>query len=209
MQILQRARVALWTLEKITSLTTPEVRQLRANAERLQEDDIAALCEQVLGERPRGLAGPRAPAKKKRADGRRLVSRSLAFGMRGVTLANRFWSRSGLTAGGDVVIALWAEDVRRDGTGSSYLLWAPNLDGGRPWSDKPGGRERLEHCRHAFERGGAEGLLVFGTRLEGTLPDEKALTVEGADADSVLAISVEKRGAEYWATWGLKGAAAA
>ena len=209
MQILQRARVALWTFEKISALSTPEVRQLRANAERLQEDDIAALCAQVLGDRPRGLAGPRAPSKKKRADGRRLVSRSLAFGMRGVTLANRFWSRSGLTASGDVVVALWAEDVRRDNAGSSYLLWAPNVGGARPWSDKPGGKERLEHCRRAIERGSAEGLLVFGTRLEGTLPDEKALTVDGADAESVLSIGVEKRGEEYWATWGMKAATAA
>ena len=207
MQMQQRARVALWTLEKIASLTTPEVRQLRANAERLQEDDIAALCEQVLGERPRGLATPRAPAKKKRADGRRLVSRSQAFGMRGVTLANRFWSRSGLSSTGEVVFALWAEDVRRADGASSTLLWAPNVDGKRPWSDKPGGKERLEHCRKAIERGGAEGLLVFGTKLAGTLPDEKAASVDGADADSVLTIGVEKRGDEYWAAWGGKAAA--
>lgn len=202
MQILPRARVALWTLEKIAALSTPEIRQLRANAERLQEDDIAALCAQVLGERPRGLAAARAPAKKKRADGRRLVSRSQAFGMRGVTLANRFWSRSGISSSGEVVFALWAQDVQRADGASSYLLFAPNVDGSRPWSDKPGGRERLEHCRKALERGTAEGLLVFGERLEGTLPDEKALSVEGADADSVLTISIEKRGEEYWAAWG-------
>ena len=67
MQIQQRARVALWTLEKIDSLTTPEIRQLRANADRLQEDDISALCAQVLAGRPRGLAAARAPARKKKA----------------------------------------------------------------------------------------------------------------------------------------------
>lgn len=208
MQIQPRARVALWTLEKIASLTTPEIRQLRANAERLQEDDICALCAQVLADRPRGLAAPRAPAKKKRADGRRLVSRSQAFGMRGVTLANRFWSRSGTTATGEVVFSLWAADVQRSATGNSYLLWAPNVDGARPWSDKPAGKERLEHCRKAVTLGTAEGLLVFGTRIEGTLPDEKALSVDGADADSVLTIGVEKRGDEYWATWGGSRAAA-
>ena len=209
MQILQRARVVLWTLEKIASLSTPEVRQLRANAERLQEDDIAALCAQVLGDRPRGLAAPRAPAKKKRADGRRLVSRSQALGMRGVSLVNRFWSRGGVRASdGGVVLALWSDDVRRSNDGCSYLLWAPNVDGARPWSDKPGGKERLDHCRRALERGEAEGVLVFGTRLEGMLPEDKALNVEGADADSVLAMGVEKRGDEYWATWGGKAAAA-
>lgn len=53
-----------WTREKIGSLTTPEVRQLRANAERLQETEIAALCDAVLGERPRGIVKSKAAPKK-------------------------------------------------------------------------------------------------------------------------------------------------
>ena len=208
MQVFQRARVALWTKEKIDSLSTIEVRQLRANAQRLDEADIATLCEQVLGERPRGLAAPR-KSTKRRTDGRRLISRSLALGMRGVSLANRFWSRGGVRAAdGVVMMMLWAEDVKHDPAGSSYLLWAPNVEGSRPWSDKPGGQERLEHCRKAVEKGGAEGLLVYGTRLEGTLPDDKALSVEGADPDNVLTLGVEKRAGEYWATWGGRTAAA-
>lgn len=61
---LSRGRAALWTKEKIDLLTTPEVRNLHANAERLLETEIAALCIEVLGERPRtGVAAPaKAPA---------------------------------------------------------------------------------------------------------------------------------------------------
>ena len=36
------------------SLSTIEVRQLQANALRLRETEIAALCDKVLGARPRG-----------------------------------------------------------------------------------------------------------------------------------------------------------
>jgi len=60
MQTLNRPRVAHWTREKIESLTTIEVRQLLANAERLAEPEIAALCGAVLDARPRG----RAPVRK-------------------------------------------------------------------------------------------------------------------------------------------------
>ena len=58
---LSRGRAALWTKEKIDLLTTPEVRNLHANAERLLETEIAALCIEVLGARPR--TGVTAPAK--------------------------------------------------------------------------------------------------------------------------------------------------
>jgi hypothetical protein len=54
MQPLQRPRVALWTRDKIESLSTPEVRELRVNALRLGETEIAALCDEVLDARPRG-----------------------------------------------------------------------------------------------------------------------------------------------------------
>ena len=65
-----------------------------------------------------------------------------------------------------------------------------------------GGQERLEHCRLAAEGGGAEGLLVYGERMEGTLPDDKALSVQGVDPHIVLTLRVDKRGEEYWASWG-------
>ena len=197
------SRGTSWTVERITALSSPEVKQLRDNAERLAEPEIVALCTQVLKERPR-VKAPAKPLPPRRKGERRLVSRAMAFGMRGAALANRFWSRSGLKRDGEVVFALWAEDVQHGKNGASHLLWAPNAGGARPWSDKPGGRERLEHCRRAIERGSASGLLVFGTRLEGVLPEEKAARVDGADADEVLPLRVEKRGDEYWAVWGAK-----
>jgi len=46
-------RVTHWTQERIESLSTPEVRQLKANADRLAEPEIAALCNAVLAARPR------------------------------------------------------------------------------------------------------------------------------------------------------------
>ena len=59
---------------------------------------------------------------------------------------------------------------------------------------------------HGGRRGRAEGLLVYGTRIEGTLPDDRALTVDGVDPQTVLDLRVEKRGDEYWALWGGGGA---
>lgn len=201
MRILGRGRVAKWNLEKISALTTPELRQLHQNAERLLETEIAAMCAEVLDTRPRGRAPVRRPKRKGSAG--RLVARSKAFEMRGVTLQNRFWSRSGVrVSDGTVVVAVWADDVQRANAVSTCLLWAPNVAGSRPWSDKLGGKERLAHCQLAAERGAAEGMLVYGTRLEGSLPEEKALAVDGADPENVLELRVEKRGEEYWATWG-------
>jgi hypothetical protein len=60
MQPLNRPRVALWTRDRIESLSTLEVRQLLENALRLAEPEIAALCGAVLDARPRG----RAPVRK-------------------------------------------------------------------------------------------------------------------------------------------------
>lgn len=201
MRIPGRSRIAKWTREKISSLTTLELRQLRLNAERLHETEVAALCDQVIGERPRGRTATRRPKRKGSAG--RLVARGKAFELRGVSLQNRFWSRGGVReTDGMVVVSMWAEDVQRANAVSSYLLWAPNVEGSRPWSDKLGGKERLGHCQLAAEHGAAEGLLVYGTRLEGSLPEEKALSVDGADPENVLQLRVEKRGDEYWATWG-------
>jgi len=51
-----------WSLERIELLSTPEVRALHANAERLEKTDIATLCVQVLTARPRGM--PPQPSSK-------------------------------------------------------------------------------------------------------------------------------------------------
>ena len=61
MRITRPTRTAQWTREKIDSLSTAEVRQLRDNAQRLHEAEIATLCAQVLDSRPR--TGARKPRK--------------------------------------------------------------------------------------------------------------------------------------------------
>jgi|SRR5579859_1181720 len=201
MQPFRRARVESWTREKIESLSTLEVRQLSANALRLAETEVAALCDQVLDARPRGRAPVRRAVRK--GEPRQPVPRAEALRLRGVTVRNRLWSRGGVRqSDGVVVLALWADDVKAADGVRSCLLWAPNVDGARPWSDSPGGQERLEHCRLAAEGAGAEGLLVYGERMEGFLPDDKALSVHGADPYTVLTLRVHKRAEEYWASWG-------
>jgi len=57
---------AEWTKVRIQSLTKPEVKQLRANAERLQEPGVVALCDEVLGGTPKPSATRRAKAKAKK-----------------------------------------------------------------------------------------------------------------------------------------------
>ena len=198
--IMKRGRAALWTRDRIEALATPELRLLHDNAVRLNEAALAILCDEVLGSRPRGRAVERKPSRKRARLG--LVSRLSALGTRGVVPANRFWSRGGVrSSDGTVVLVLWAEDARVDGARTEFLLWAPNVDGTRAWSDSAGGRERLEHCRKALASGAAEGLLGYGVRLEGTLPEEKVLHFDGADPENVLSMAIERRGEEYWGVW--------
>ena len=66
----------------------------------------------------------------------------------------------------------------------------------------------LEHCKRAIKLGRAEGLLVYGRRLDGRLPEDRASTIHGIDAGTVLEFEVEQRGEEFWAVWGGKPAAA-
>ena len=183
-RLLPRGRVAKWDKEKIETLSTPELRQLLVNAEQLNEPDVAALCNQILDARPRG----RASVRKMRPNGvRRLMARGKAFEARGAVLSNRNWSRGGIrTEDGMVVVAIPFEEVKKADGANSFLLWAPNVEGSHPWSDKPAGQERLAHCLLAKERGEAEGLLVHDA---------------GVEAENPLHLKVEMRGEEYWATW--------
>jgi hypothetical protein len=187
-RLLPRGRVAKWSKEQIDKLSTLELRALLDNAERLNEPEVAALCNEILDARPRGR--PPAPRDRKAGPVRRLVTRGKAFEVHRVSLRSRVWSRGGVRNDGAVVLAIAADGVQQvDGT-HNYLLWAPNVADSRPWSDTPGGTERLEHCRIALERGAAEGLLLYG----------KPAGPERADAETVLQLRVEKRGEEYWAT---------
>jgi len=55
-----------WTKDRIQTLSKPEVKQLRANAERLQEAGVVALCDEVLKARLK-VAAPK-PVKAKREE---------------------------------------------------------------------------------------------------------------------------------------------
>ena len=60
-----------WTLDLIQTLSKPEVKQLRANAERLQEPGVVALCDEVLSSKatkPASTAAARPKAVKTRKE---------------------------------------------------------------------------------------------------------------------------------------------
>lgn len=60
-----------WTRDRIQTLTKPEVKQLRANAERLDEPGVVALCDEVLSSKAAKPAGSAAPRKAKAAKPRK------------------------------------------------------------------------------------------------------------------------------------------
>jgi hypothetical protein len=196
-----------WTLARIARLSIQEIKQLLENAERLKDPDIVEHCRAAL----RGVTSTRTVMRRKprrRLKAGRLIARARAFGARGVFLEDARTSWGGVRkADGKVVMALWADAVESAEGACRYLLWAPNADGSRPWSDTPAGKERLEHCKRALELGSAEGLLVHGEGLAGHLPEEKAFAIHGVDAETVLVFEVERIGAEFWAAWGKKAAA--
>jgi len=198
-------RAADWTKERISQLRKQEIEQLQANAGALGEDGVAALCAEVLRERPRPRGGAAARAAARAPKRRRLVSRSKAFETRGVTLQDARTSWGGVRkSDGAVVISLWADAIESAGGACSYLLWAPNVRGSRPWSDAAAGKERLDHCKLMLSGSRAEGMLVYGEPLDGFLPEDRARSVHGVDPEIVLHLSIECRGDEYWAVWGRK-----
>jgi len=200
--LFKRGRAGEWTRERIERLPAQDIKQLRANAERLGEAELAALCGELLKSTGRSKGAARSVAARG-AKPRRLIARVKAFEARGVWLndPNPGWGGVRKSDGG-VVLALWADSVESANGTCSYLLWRPNVEGARPWSDTPAGKERLEHCRRALQNGCAEGLLVYGQALAGKLPEEKAYTVQGVDPEKVIVFTVEHRDGEYWAVWG-------
>ncbi len=64
MRLVKPGRSAAWTKDRIEGLATPEVRQLRDNAQRLSEEQIVGLCDEVLKTRPRGSAKTAKPTKR-------------------------------------------------------------------------------------------------------------------------------------------------
>ena len=199
---IKRGNTNDWSRERVERLSKQEMEALRANAERLGESALADMCAELIKQTRAG--GGKSPVA--RAPKRRLISRAKAFEARGVFLQDPRTSWSGVRkADGKIVMTLWDGAVQSSGGGCACLLWGPNVEGARPWSDSPAGKERLEHCKLALEAG-AEGLLVHGEMLDGRLPEDKARTIHGVDPETVVAFQVEKRGAEYWAVWGKKAA---
>jgi hypothetical protein len=197
-----RSRSDRWTIERIARLAKRELTQLRANAAGMGEAKIVALCDEALQRAPADPGDGMARTLK--ASGVRLVSRRSAFETRGVTLpALSSWGGV-RSSDGTVVLSIWKDGIQSENGLCSYLLWAPNEQGSRPWSDSRAGKERLEHCKQARERGSAEALLVYGETLEGHIPEERAKTIAGVDAAIVLQVSVVLRGVEYWAVWGAR-----
>jgi len=119
-------------------------------------------------------------------------ARSLAraFEGRGVALKFPSLSRSGVRGDdGMVVFAMPKARVRVNDWGCSCPLWLPTDAGARREADRPGGLERLQHCRLAVAQGAAEGFLLDA--------DDAPMTPSEA-----LVLRVVKSGGEYWATWG-------
>lgn len=203
--VFKTGKAGAWTRERLDQLGKQEILNLQANALRLGEPELAALCGELLKARPRRRPGSNGATEPTKGGRQRLLPRSKAFAARGVWLQDPRTSWSGVRKGdGMVVIAMWQAAVQSLDGACMCLLWAPNVDGARPWSDTCGGRERLQHCKLALERQDAEGLLVQGEALDGRLPEDRARTVLGIDAETVVHIQVELRGAEYWAIWGKK-----
>ena len=198
---LPRGRIAQWGRERLDALSTLELQQLLDNARRLKETELAATCDEILGTRPYGR--PRA------ARANRLVAFAKAFEKHGISVRSRRWSRGGIRTDGAVVMCLPAGDVRTTEDGDSCLLWAPNDANEHPWSDTPGGQERLEHCRIALERGAAEGLLSYSKgAAAGAEPGDDSVADLKVDAAAMLSLRIEKRGEQYWARWNEKTAEA-
>jgi hypothetical protein len=196
-----RSAASEWTSERISKLDRDEMEQLKANAERLGEDGVAALCDAALANCAKRRAAPAA-----RSGPKRLISRRAAFEARGVYLQDARTSWGGVRkSDGAVVLALWADAVRSRDGGCAYLLWAPNKDGASPWSDTASGQERLKHCELVVAGAPVEGLLVFGESLAGHAPEHKARSVFGVDPETTVRFSVEKHDDEYWAVWGKRG----
>lgn len=203
---IKRGNPEAWTVSRLGALSVQEIKQLLDNAERLNEPALVERCRAALrGARSSHRKQATKTESGPRTKARRLMARAKGFEARGVYLADARTSWSGVRkADGKVVMALWADAVEStDGT-CRYLLWAPNLDGSRPWSDKAAGKERLEHCKRAVELGDAEGLLVYGVGLAAHLPEDKAHAIHGMDPETVLAFKVERIGEEFWAKWGKK-----
>ena len=51
--LLPRGRIVNWSREQLDKLSTEDLRSLRANAEGRKESEVVALCDDILGSRPK------------------------------------------------------------------------------------------------------------------------------------------------------------
>jgi hypothetical protein len=56
--VFKRGHAADWTLERVSKLSSPEIKRLRENAERLQEPEVISLCDRALEECGRSRKSP-------------------------------------------------------------------------------------------------------------------------------------------------------
>jgi hypothetical protein len=68
MRIVRPGRSVDWTKDKIAALTTLDVRQLRANAVRLNAPDIMERCDAVLSERRKAASAKSRSARLQRIE---------------------------------------------------------------------------------------------------------------------------------------------
>jgi len=64
-EVFKRGHAEEWTRERIGKLSAQDIKQLRANAERLNEPALALLCTDVLKTLPRAGAAPRSKPQTK------------------------------------------------------------------------------------------------------------------------------------------------
>jgi hypothetical protein len=188
-----------WDKTRLAKLSTVELRQLKDNAFARGRDDIVELCKEALDSRPIAPQARQERKKPRLQSEPRLVSRKRAFEMRGVKVRNPRWSWGGIReSDGSVVLTLWAANEQRDEKGTRfYRLWAPNIDGKRPWADTAGGKERLKHCEIALQQGWAEGFLIYGDQRARELPGDQPSVVHGADPHTVIRLRIIRHGEDY------------
>ena len=175
-------REPLWTIEKVKTLTDTDVKTLKANAERRDNQPIVEMCERVLVERhpPRSAPGSgylsmtRTVKKKgeekdsttslenlaaRRVNRRRSpkISISAHFNNLGAPLKNVRWSWGAIREGsGEVILRVWRDEVREI-DGNKYVQLTNMARFGA--SKHPGFRERLSHLERL--QSGSGGFLIF------------------------------------------------
>jgi hypothetical protein len=57
-EVFKRGHAADWTLERVSKLSSQDIKRLRENAERLNEPEVMSLCDRALKECSRSRKSP-------------------------------------------------------------------------------------------------------------------------------------------------------